>query len=125
MLVLTLSEEDATVLGAVRAGASGYLVKGVATEQLVSAVRAVADGTPSSAPVWPLGSWRPGDPDLPVLSAREREVMEHVARGSTNADIAEALVISPVTVRNHVSSILTKLQVTNRTQAVIRFRGGG
>lgn len=59
-----------------------------------------------------------------ALSPREREVMEHVARGMTNAEIAEALVISPITVRNHVSSILTKLDVFNRTQAVVRFLAG-
>jgi len=60
---------------------------------------------------------------LAVLSPREREVMEHVARGLTNSEIADALVISPITVRNHVSSILTKLGVSNRTQAVARFLG--
>jgi DNA-binding NarL/FixJ family response regulator len=57
------------------------------------------------------------------LSPREREVMEHVARGLTNSETAAALFISPITVRNHVSSILTKLDVSNRTQAVARFLG--
>ena len=60
---------------------------------------------------------------LTTLSPREREVMEYVARGLTNTEIAAALVISPITVRNHVSSILTKLQVSNRTQAVARLLG--
>lgn len=126
VLVLTLAEEDATVLAAVRAGAAGYLVKGVSAERLVTAVRAVADGHAVFGPGLASRLLTPADPDLPGLSAREREVMEHVAVGLTNPEIAQALDISPVTVRNHVSSILAKLQVTNRTQAVVRFtRGGG
>ncbi len=125
VLVLTLSEEDGTVLASVRAGASGYLVKGVSTERILSAVRAVADGHAVFGSGLAARLLTPDDPELPLLSAREREVMEHVARGLTNIEVAEALVISPVTVRNHVSSILTKLQVTNRTQAVLRFRAGG
>jgi DNA-binding CsgD family transcriptional regulator len=66
---------------------------------------------------------RPPDSVVAALSPREREVMEHVARGQTNSEIAEELVISPITVRNHVSSILTKLDVSNRTQAVARYLG--
>ena len=66
---------------------------------------------------------RPPDSVVATLSPREREVMEHVARGQTNSEIAEELVISPITVRNHVSSILTKLDVSNRTQAVARYLG--
>jgi DNA-binding NarL/FixJ family response regulator len=122
VLVLTLSEEDATVLASVRAGASGYLVKGVRSDGLLTAVRAVADGHAVFGPGLAARLLEPGDPELPELSIREREVMEHMARGLTNVEIAEALVISPVTVRNHVSSILMKLRVTNRTQAVIKFR---
>jgi DNA-binding NarL/FixJ family response regulator len=59
---------------------------------------------------------------LPNLSRRENEIMQHVAKGMTNAEIAAELFISPVTVRNHVSSILTKLGATNRTQAVVKYR---
>ena len=124
VLVLTSSEEDATVLSSIRAGASGYLVKGVASARLQSAVRAVADGYAVFGPGLASRVLTPDDPELPELSAREREVLEHLARGLTNVEIAEALAISAVTVRNHVSSILMKLQVTNRTQAVIRLRGG-
>ena len=124
VLVLTLSEEDATVLASVRAGAAGYLVKGVSADRLVSAVRAVADGHAVFGAGLASRVLTREDPDLPELTQREREVLEHVARGLTNVEIAAALVLSPVTVRNHVSSILGKLQVTNRTQAVVRFRGG-
>ena len=124
VLVLTLSEEDATVLASIRAGASGYLVKGVPTDRILTAVRAVADGHAVFGPGLAARLLAPGDPGLPSLSAREREVMEHLAHGLTNTEIAEALVISPVTARNHVSSILMKLQVTNRTQAAIKFRDG-
>jgi DNA-binding CsgD family transcriptional regulator len=71
----------------------------------------------------PVGRPERCSPALDNLSPREREVMEYVARGLTNSQIAEVLVISPITVRNHVSSILTKLGVCNRTQAVARFLG--
>jgi DNA-binding CsgD family transcriptional regulator len=96
--------------------------KGVRSDQILTAVRAVADGHAVFGPGLAARLLAPGDPELPGLSMREREVMEHVARGLTNIEIAEALVISPVTVRNHRSSILMKLQVTNRTKAVIKFR---
>ena len=94
------------------------------TEALHTAVRAVADGHAVFGPGLALRLLAPGDPELPELSAREREVMALVAQGLSNLEIAQALVISPVTARNHVSSILAKLQVANRTQAVIKFRGG-
>lgn len=128
VLVLTLSEEDANVLAALRAGASGYLVKGVAADQVVSAVRAVASGHAVFGPTLAarmLGLFAPvatADPTRPALSGREHEVLELIAEGLTNAEIADRLFISPVTARNHVSNILTKLQVTNRTQAAQHVR---
>jgi DNA-binding NarL/FixJ family response regulator len=131
VLVLTLSEEEANVLAALRAGASGYLVKGVAPAQVVSAVRAVASGHAVFGPhlaARMLGLFAAppdaDDPTRPALSAREHEVLELIADGLTNAQIAERLFISPVTARNHVSNILTKLQVSNRTQAARHARGG-
>jgi DNA-binding NarL/FixJ family response regulator len=130
VLVLTMFEDDATVLSAVRAGASGYLVKGADAEQVVSAVRAVADGhavfgqslaarmrrafdAPAPEPV-------PADLGaLPQLSVREAEVLDLLAEGLTNGEIADRLVISPITVRNHVSHILVKLRVRDRREAML------
>ena len=128
VLVLTLSEEDANVLAAVRAGASGYLVKGVAADQVVSAVRAVASGHAVFGPTLAarmLGLFAPAataDPTRPALSDREHEVLELIAEGLTNPEIAQRLFISPVTARNHVSNILTKLRVSNRIQAAQHIR---
>jgi DNA-binding NarL/FixJ family response regulator len=129
VLVLTMSEDDDSVFAALRAGAGGYLVKGADPEQVVSAVRAVAQGhavfgpglagrmlTFFSSP--PVG----GSPSLPGLTAREREVLTLLAEGLSNAEIGRALFISPITVRNHVSSIFAKLQVSNRRQAMLRAR---
>lgn len=123
VLVVTLSEEDANVLAAMRAGASGYLVKGVGADQFVSAVRAVASGHAVFGPTLAarmLGLFVPSpaaDLTGPTLSDREHEVLTLIAEGLTNAEIAARLTISPVTARNHVSNILTKLRVSNRTQA--------
>jgi DNA-binding NarL/FixJ family response regulator len=135
VLVLTMFEDDATVLSAVKAGASGYLVKGADAEQVVSAVRAVADGhavfgqslavrmrhafdAPAVDPApGSLGA-------LPQLSAREVEVLDLLAEGLTNGEIADRLVISPITVRNHVSHILVKLQVRDRREAMLAVHRG-
>jgi len=136
ILVVTMSEDDASVFAAVQAGANGYLVKGAEPEQVVSAVRAVHSGhavfgahlaarmlryfagreeVAATAPADDLAA-------VPGLSAREREVLALLAEGLSNAEIGRTLFISPVTVRNHVSSILAKLQVTNRRQAMLRVR---
>jgi DNA-binding NarL/FixJ family response regulator len=124
-----MSEDDETVFAALRAGAGGYLVKGAEPTQVVSAVRAVAGG---HAVLGPQLAGRmltffapPGEPDRDTfagLSAREREVLTLLADGLSNPEIGRALFISPVTVRNHVSSILAKLQVSNRRQAMLRAR---
>jgi DNA-binding NarL/FixJ family response regulator len=131
VLVLTMSEDDDSVFAALRAGAGGYLVKGADPDQVVSAVRAVARGHAVFGPhlaarmLTFFGQPRAAGPDLPDgLSGREREVLTLLAEGLSNAEIGRALFISPITVRNHVSSILAKLQVTNRRQAMLRARGG-
>lgn len=132
ILVLTMSGEDAAVLAAVRAGARGYLVKGVGPDEVVAAVRAVAAGHAVFGPdlaarvLGLLGA--PGaspahEPpaELLDLSEREREVLELVARGWSNQQIGAHLFISPITVRNHVSHILTKLQMTDRRQVMLKY----
>jgi len=129
VLVLTLAEEDASILAAVRAGARGYLVKGAAASQAVSAVRALAAGHAVFGPGLAgrmldfFGDRR--RESFEHLSAREHEVLELLAAGRSNQQIADVLVISPVTVRNHVSAILAKLQVSNRREAMLRFHGTG
>ena len=127
VLVLTLSEEDASVLTALRAGASGYLVKGVAADQVVSAVTALAAGHAVFGPtlagrMLDFLDRRPVEDRFPELSTREHEVLSHLAEGLSNQQIADRLVISPITVRNHVTNILAKLQVTNRREAMLRYR---
>jgi DNA-binding NarL/FixJ family response regulator len=132
VLVLTMSEDDESVFAALRAGAGGYLVKGADPEQVVSAVRAVAQGHavfgPHLAGRMLTFFTAPPQSEIsppPGLSAREAEVLALLAEGMTNQEIGRALFISPITVRNHVSSIFAKLQVTNRQQAMLRARGEG
>jgi DNA-binding NarL/FixJ family response regulator len=127
VLVLTMSEDDAKVFAAVQAGAAGYLVKGVAPDQVVSAVTALAAGHAVFGPGLAhrlldfFEHRRPQQDRFPELTGREQEVLTHLAEGLSNARIADLLVISPVTVRNHVTSILAKLQVTNRREAMLRY----
>ena len=134
VLVLTMYDDDANVLAAMRAGACGYLVKGAGPDEVLSAVRAVASGHAvlgsvlaermldvfARAPVVPSLAER-----FPELSPREREILEQLADGLTNGQIAERLYISPITVRNHVSNVLAKLRVTDRRQAMLRARDQG
>ena len=132
VLMLTMYDDDANVLAAMKAGALGYLLKGADPDQVLSAVRAVASGNAvfgASLAERMLGFFTAREArsleSFEQLSAREKEVLTHLAEGLTNQQIGEALFISPITVRNHVSSILTKLQVTNRREAMIRARDAG
>ena len=125
--MLTLSEDDADVFAAVRSGAMGHLAKGVAGDQVVSAVAALATGNAVFGPglagrMLDFFARSSAQPQFPELSAREQEVLGRLAQGLSNLQIAELLVISPITVRNHVTSILAKLQVTNRREAMLRYR---
>jgi DNA-binding NarL/FixJ family response regulator len=134
VLVLTMDGDDATVLAAMRAGARGYLVKGASGRRIVEAVRAVAAGEAvfgadvagrvlGVLSADRLGA-RHGRP-FPVLTDREHEVLDLIAAGSTNRQIAQRLVLSDKTVRNHVSNIFSKLDVTDRAHAIVRAREAG
>jgi len=130
VIVLTTFDLDEYVFGALRAGASGFLLKGVEPTQLVNAVRTVADGAALLEPsatrrlieAYTSGASDPGHTATALpedLTAREIELLTLIARGSTNAEIAERLVISPLTVKSHVSRILTKMSARERTQLVV------
>jgi DNA-binding NarL/FixJ family response regulator len=129
VLVLTTFDEDRVVYDALKAGASGFLLKTVPPGQLVGAVRTVAAGEALLAPTVtrrliedfvhrpPPGGGAPER--LDVLTDREREVLELIARGLSNAEIAGLLVVSGATVKTHVNRILAKLDLRDRVQAVV------
>ena len=124
MLILTSYSEEQAVLAAVLAGASGYLLKNVGRAELLRAIRVVAAGESLLDPAVTSSvldrlkepSSRE-DPEVALLSKREREVMALVAEGRTNKEIAGDLIISENTARNHVSRILDKLGLTRRSEA--------
>lgn len=131
VLVLTMFEDDASVDAALRAGARGYLLKGATQDELVRAIQAVADGQavlggPVADRVLGRLAW-PTEPmdAFPELTDRERQVLRLLGRGEPNGRIALDLGIHEKTVRNHVSNILLKLQVADRTQAALRARDAG
>jgi DNA-binding NarL/FixJ family response regulator len=136
VLVLTMVEDDDSVFAAMRAGARGYLLKGADKEEMLLAIRAVARGEAifgpgiakrliryfSSAPQAPARAPRAV---FPELTDREREILDLIAAGKNNQEIAEELYLSLKTVRNYVSNIFTKLQVADRAQAIVRAREAG
>lgn len=134
VLVLTMLDGDDSVFAAMRAGARGYLLKGADRAEIARALAAVAAGeVVFSAGVasrvlafFSRGSrGRQALSPFPDLTDREREVLDLVARGLTNSAIAARLVVSEKTVRNHVSNVFAKLQVTRRSEAVARARDAG
>ena len=132
VVVLTMSEEDETVFAAMRAGARGYLLKGATRPEITNAITTVAAGGAVFGPaiarrVADFLAPRPaaGAEAFPELTAREREVLDLVAAGRANPQIAAVLHLSPKTVRNVVSSIFAKLRVADRAEAIVRAREAG
>lgn len=133
VLVVTMFEDDGTVFQAMRAGAKGYVLKGANYAEMLRAIQAVGNGEAIFSPgvATRLASYfvniRPdSSPDVfPELSDREREILDLIARGLKNPEIASRLYLSPKTVRNHVSNVLHKLQVADRAEAIIRAREAG
>lgn len=133
VIVFTVFDTDDRIIAAVEAGAAGYLLKGAPREEVFAAVRTVAAGGSLLAPVATSAVLRrvrgetTGSPaeTAPSLTPRERAVLEHLARGLGNKQIAAALRISERTVKFHVSSVFTKLGATNRTEAVTRAAQAG
>jgi len=132
VLVVTMLEDDDSVFAAMRAGALGYLLKGANQDEVLRAIRAVANGEVILGPGIArrvMGFFSTGKPKapqaFPELTGREREILILVARGQGNAEISSTFFLSLKTVQNHVSNIFRKLQVADRAQAVIRAREAG
>jgi len=132
VIVVTMFEDDDSVFAAMRAGARGYVLKGADQEEMLRTIRAVSRGEALFGPeiaarltAFFKASQSPAAAAFPDLTDREREVLQHLARGLSNQDIANRLTISIKTVRNHVSNIYSKLQVVDRVQAIIRARDAG
>ncbi len=144
VLMLTTFDDEQPIFAGLHAGAKGYLLKDVTAEQLVEAIRAVHRGesplqpsvaaklvarlTDQSRTADPMEKAQPRSPSDPLaddLTEREREILRHVARGDNNREIGEALFITEGTVKNHVSNILSKLALRDRTQAALWAREHG
>ena len=132
VLIITMSEDDESLFAAMRAGARGYIPKDADREELLRAIRAAAVGeaifgASIAHRMIDFFTRRRGEAaePFPELTEREREVLELLADGRSNADIAQRLTISQKTVRNHVANIFAKLQVDDRGQAIVRAREAG
>ena len=131
-IMLTVSESEEHVAQALAAGARGYILKGTSGPELINTMRAVSRGEsyvspglaarlltiPKRAP-----QASPQDGDLPELTKREESILDHVARGMTNKEIAKSLSISEKTVKHYMTNIMQKLRVRNRVEAVLAFQG--
>ena len=134
VLILTMYDDDATVFTAMKAGAQGYLLKESEQDDIVRAVHAVVAGEAIFGPgvaARVLGYFTEPPPAVvadypfPELTQREREVLDLLAQGKKNADIAAELFVSPKTVSNQLTAIFAKLQVASRGEAIVRAREGG
>jgi DNA-binding NarL/FixJ family response regulator len=133
ILVITMYEDDDSVFAALRAGARGYLLKGADKGEILRAIRAVSSGEAIFGPAiahrlmhyfatqLPPTLQQP----FPELTEREREILSMIAQGWSNSEIASRLIVSLKTIRNHVSNIFSKLEVADRTQAILRARKAG
>jgi DNA-binding NarL/FixJ family response regulator len=137
IVMLTMLEDDASVFNAMRVGARGYLLKGADPQEVLSVIRAVAEGQALFGPaiatrlmnyfkelstkpaLSPMGA------PFPELTEREMEVLHLISQGRNNQEISQKLVLSPKTVRNHITNIFSKLQVADRAQAIVRAREAG
>lgn len=130
ILVVTMHEDEDSLLASIRAGARGYLVKGADPREVERAIRAVAHGdmivgaAVAAKALTAVAAPRP-PAVFPELTDREREVLDLIARGHDNATISRRLVLSPKTVRNHVSNVLGKLGLPDRSAAIVRAREAG
>lgn len=137
IVMVTMLEDDASVFSAMRAGARGYVLKGAQPSELLQTIRSVAMGQALFGPAIAarmLRFFNEQEPRFkaslpeeafPELTPRELEVLELIAQGDKNSEIAEKLVISEKTVRNHITNIFSKLQVADRAQAIIKARDAG
>jgi DNA-binding NarL/FixJ family response regulator len=137
VIMVTMLEDDGSVFAAMRAGARGYVLKGANHQELLQTIRAVAEGQALFGAAIAARIMRyfqeieidlqSADPAqiFPELTPRELQILELIAQGHSNSQIAEQLVISDKTVRNHITSIFSKLQVAGRAQAIIKARDAG
>ena len=133
ILVISMFEDDDSVFSAMQSGARGYLLKGAPKAEILRAVRGVASGEAIFGPAIAkrltnyFATPRPSSvaQAFPELTEREREILNLIAQGHANQDIANRLVLSPKTVRNHTSNIFSKLQVADRVQAMMVARDAG
>jgi DNA-binding NarL/FixJ family response regulator len=132
VLILTMSEDDESLFAAMRAGARGYIPKDADSDELLRAIRAAAVGEAifgasiarRMMTFFAAGARGPADP-FPELTEREHEILELIAGGRSNGEIAQRLGITGKTVRNHVANVFNKLQVADRSQAIVRAREAG
>ncbi|GAC57203.1 putative two-component response regulator [Gordonia hirsuta DSM 44140 = NBRC 16056] len=125
VLVVTNYDTDADILGAIEAGASGYLLKDAAPDELIGAVVAAAGGTMALSPAVAIRLMHQRHNTDPQLTEREREVLRAVSDGRSNRDIARTLYVSEGTVKAHMTNIFSKLEVRSRTAAVAAARRRG
>jgi DNA-binding NarL/FixJ family response regulator len=132
VIMLTMFDDDGSVFAALRGGARGYILKGATRDETLQAIRTVGAGGAIFSPAIAVrlmeyfAHVQPTPPRLfPELTDREREILNLIAQGHNNPDIAKTLTLSPKTVRNYVSHILDKLQVADRAEAIVRAREAG